>query len=1124
MKKFLLPLTLVLLGLSAPTESRAYSASHYATSSVLSEGRWVKVEVDTTSIFEITYDELRDMGFADPAKVTVWGRGAIGASNHKADNSYPDDLPAAAYMHTDDGRILFYGEGTRRGITNKISSNLLLPAFSASYYDTHSYYFLTDSQSAVKPAVTKYKASGADLLEWHYSIDLHEEDAQNPTRGGVFFHGPLLYPGDTESHTFRIRDFYQGAGQGYIRYESAVRTEIGAAFTSKIEGLTPATSKNYTASTINSNSGKKYETGSGMVTFTSTAQYPLDDATVHYHVSVPASFPGDYMAIDRVYSIYPRKNIMRDGILYIDLYNIANGQEMRLQGTDKNTKVWNVTDTWAIKEYQLGADVQTGCSRLTMSTGGNLKLIAFDTAASHRHVSNPQVVKNSNLHAEDTPDMLIVTTATNEAAAQELAAIHRELRGFDVVVAVQEDIFNEFSYGTRHPGAVRRMAKMFYDRNPKKFKYVTLYGRPTWDNRYIVRDAADFLISFQVETAEAAKDPTTNACADQFFGMLSDDFSVSAMATTQLMNVSVGRIPVGDPSTGRIVNNKVREQLLNPMSARGYLHAVLVSDKGDEQAHILQANQVDSTLIAGRIDMSTTRADLLLYPLVQSSAEAQKTLIHHALGRGVGLFNYSGHADSRSLTGTDIYDVNTLQAYTYHHYPVAMLSTCSTWTMDVTPNALCERMLYKESGGMIGIIAACRSVYLEPNRTLNLVVAEQYRTASPETTGADLLRLARNSLIAQGEGKMSSALANNTLCYNFCGDPSIPIGVPQYSVTLDRFGSNIGSSIITVDPLADLAIEARITDAKGTTITSFNGTAIIDVYESPVTRPTREGSPKVNVSCDDDIMVSIPATVTNGRISLTSPVPVPARGGAYNRIVITAISANGKVQAGGGSDKVLVAAEPSADSSVDTSAPVIEEFYLNSSDFVSGDRTAADVDVFAVIDPSATGLAFSTFKIAPTTTLTLDGQTDYPEAISAIRFINGKAHISSKLFHLPDGRHSLTLKVVNNSGESTSSTIDFDVVSTALEPELILEADGPLRTSATFDLDAKGHDLEETRLIITDTKGETVFSKTVSFPYTWNFTGSNGAKVADGRYKAHVKASADYAKGGSNTVELLIIK
>jgi len=56
------------------TAARA-DAKLYARSSVLAEGRWVKVRVANDGIYKLTYDQLRAMGFADPAKVSVHGYG-----------------------------------------------------------------------------------------------------------------------------------------------------------------------------------------------------------------------------------------------------------------------------------------------------------------------------------------------------------------------------------------------------------------------------------------------------------------------------------------------------------------------------------------------------------------------------------------------------------------------------------------------------------------------------------------------------------------------------------------------------------------------------------------------------------------------------------------------------------------------------------------------------------------------------------------------------------------------------------------------------------------------------------------------------------------------------------------
>lgn len=49
-------------------QASALSTSRYATNSKLASGHWVKVKVDKNGIYELTYDELNDMGFSSPQK------------------------------------------------------------------------------------------------------------------------------------------------------------------------------------------------------------------------------------------------------------------------------------------------------------------------------------------------------------------------------------------------------------------------------------------------------------------------------------------------------------------------------------------------------------------------------------------------------------------------------------------------------------------------------------------------------------------------------------------------------------------------------------------------------------------------------------------------------------------------------------------------------------------------------------------------------------------------------------------------------------------------------------------------------------------------------------------------
>ncbi len=109
--------------------ARAPETSRYADHSVLSSGRWVKISVPTTGIYQLTSDVVKEAGFTDINKVKIYGYGGA---------LQPEQLSAAYLTETDDlqevptclvgGRRLFYGVGpvswdsNNRRIRNPYSS------------------------------------------------------------------------------------------------------------------------------------------------------------------------------------------------------------------------------------------------------------------------------------------------------------------------------------------------------------------------------------------------------------------------------------------------------------------------------------------------------------------------------------------------------------------------------------------------------------------------------------------------------------------------------------------------------------------------------------------------------------------------------------------------------------------------------------------------------------------------------------------------------------------------------------------------------------------------------------------------------------------------------------------
>ena len=90
------------------TVASALPTDHYASSSRLAQGRWMKVRIDTDGLYRIPASTLRSWGFSDISRVRVFGYGGRSISNVLSASEYIDDLPMAPCELTDRG-LVFYG-------------------------------------------------------------------------------------------------------------------------------------------------------------------------------------------------------------------------------------------------------------------------------------------------------------------------------------------------------------------------------------------------------------------------------------------------------------------------------------------------------------------------------------------------------------------------------------------------------------------------------------------------------------------------------------------------------------------------------------------------------------------------------------------------------------------------------------------------------------------------------------------------------------------------------------------------------------------------------------------------------------------------------------------------------
>ena len=112
MMRYFVRLVMCMAVLASATGSvQALDKTYYAPESKLANGKWVKIAVSESGIYQITADDIRSWGLgSDLSQIHIFGYGGAPLSEIMLGNNYADDLPQVPVVRSGD-RILFYGQG-----------------------------------------------------------------------------------------------------------------------------------------------------------------------------------------------------------------------------------------------------------------------------------------------------------------------------------------------------------------------------------------------------------------------------------------------------------------------------------------------------------------------------------------------------------------------------------------------------------------------------------------------------------------------------------------------------------------------------------------------------------------------------------------------------------------------------------------------------------------------------------------------------------------------------------------------------------------------------------------------------------------------------------------------------
>lgn len=1103
----------------------ALPIDYYAPSSKLAmAGHWVKVKVTNTGIHRITAEQLRQWGFANPEKVHVFGYSAVELAEDRLSTSQPDDLPQVYSRYINDG-LYFYAE-------NDIRVNMLSEKSSTvarNYYATYSIYFLSDVAVQDLSAPQIEFSEKDDKLDTHRAFDYVEPEEYNALSAGTFFFSMPLdrYP-ESGVITFHPKD---KVGTGVLEYRNVAYTN-GVNLRPKPEltsGLEFAeTDINKLVNLIRGLYDDDYK-GNLYCNLPVPTYLPVtlkgDETPTVITFKDPGISGCNYFGVDYACLYYDRTNRLGDnGQLQIQIPGNDGAANILLSESSANTLVWDVSEPLNIKTYQTSFD-DTDNTTSVAPESGNVRLVAFDPDVTTGFFAPEYVgaVKSTtDLHAQRDPvDLLIISPTLLLDEANDLAELHRKYQGLDVKVVDANDIYNEFSSGTPSAIAYRRYAKFLSDLPGSKLANVLLFGHGTFDNRELVQKVENNLMTFQARDnrenpSQVFRSKVQCYGADSYFGMLNEEMTAEEVPGNK-MDIGVGRVPVKDNSQAKMYVDKVRDYFEDHNNDTYFTRSTLVSDYGNANNHMVLSEKAADLMSAAKYAPVMTKLYASLY-------QRDKTIFHPLVStnfaQGSYYWSFSGHANTGSLLSNTAITSKTVKEYPYGNHTLVMLATCSGLILDRQETSIGRTMLYTQDGP-VAVVGACRSVYLHLNAYIYRAFTRNLMLNLPNQTMGDVYRKSFNEVVGS-----DNYLNLNTLCYNFGGDPALPVPFISRNAKVSTVDGEASGSAKTRTSLTPIALTGEICTEDGDVDVDFNGLVTVDLYNGAEVRASMEygtnqdKDESVDISMHEGLMATFRAPVKDGKWSVTVTSPMPSRNNTPTLMVVAAVDPERQVRAMGRYEEVTLDDPADGYISPDITGPQISAMYLDSEDFHDGDCVSQEPTLYARVEPDESGISIMANPMGTAPSLVIDGKMSYANAAGMLKIEqDGSATMNLPLKDLADGAHTAVLTVFDNVGNYSRRTVGFTVSNSSLQGSLSVDNDFAIET-ATLELGLPTTGTKATRLIIEDVDGYAALSvENPTFPYV-----VNAKELPEGYYRAVVYLQSSLGYGRTPFANFTVLK
>ena len=1142
MRRYVVRLVMCIAMMTVATGAvNALDKNYYAPSSKLANGKWVKIAVRESGIFQITAEDARTWGLgSDLSQIHIFGYGGAPLSETMLGDNYADDLPQVPVVRSGD-RILFYAQGpTTWQYLNDRNSDKCMDHVQVQHpYALSGCYLVTNSATYndINIPVADNVPNGP--LETTYTHRLyHELDQVNPGETGRTFLGENFALNSKQTFTFDLDGLVSGS-----------TVTVYSVFAAQTTGSPSTLTYSYNGKALPSGGGEQIQSTNSLSHdhyYLSKSNYKFKlDSTNRLDFQVAYSCPGTVhrARLDFITVNYQCQMALRNGSLLFGLNSAATDKTYQLTGCSGTTRVWDVTLPFA--PVQMNVSQSNGTASFTPLKDGRREFVAFDeTAKAYSHPEFVAQVANQDIHAQATPDMIILAPSAYLDQARRVAALHERYDKFRVLVLDHEKVFNEFSSGTQDAMAYRRLCKMFYDRGKSddghRLGYLLLMGSGSYDNRLIGDKSTSLnypsLLTWQTPGSSTEDNSITT---DDYFAVL-DDGSGSTPRDT--MNIAVGRMIVKNVDEARTVVTKLEKYVTKPLYGSWKNQIMFVADDENNGDHMEQSKSMIAGARAnGGNDMIYNYVFIDAFNAVSNGGSRNypdaRTKMFTALNEGTLWWNYIGHASTQNWTGEGLLmrsDVENLLYY--RRLPVLYAATCEFCRFDNSTVSSGERIFTNANGGAIAVMCPARVAYIDANGVFSNAVSRYI--FSRDSVGkqrriGDILRLAKNAIVTDDD--------NNRRFFVY-GDPAMRLAYAPLTARIETINGKPVDPDNPPDFKAREAVEfsGKIVDQAGKVASDFNGAVVSTLFgpeQSVVTNGYGTGK-KVDYQDRPNRLAINMDTVTNGQFTVRVIIPSEVNNeyGNYRPALINlyAYDQRDTLEAmGSNSDFYIYGYEDNL--VTDTIGPAIITMGLNSEHFTDGsDINESPLLLATVTDES--GVNFSQDGIGHSMTLTLDGAQSFNDVVSYYtpQFAEQgtRGSISYQLNDLPRGMHTLRLRVWDVYNNVSEKTISFNVIN-GLTPEIadIYNLyDGSAGESSFYVRHNRPDAVVSVTIEVYDLMGRPVWRTTqsgrsdmfTSTPIVWNLVDNAGRRVPRGIYVYRATITTDGLQQATKSKKLAI--